>query len=126
MLPHVRLLFNIQAPDIEDCWCQGYQSFLQNNTKSDNPYADSSKESQAWHDGWWNACLGEEPLFPQDLADLGIEKSSIVEQPVAAANIANFADAPRGKAFVWIRRLFELGLALLVAMLCVELIEFAF
>ncbi len=124
LLPHARLLFTAQAPSIEDCWCQGYQGFIMDEAESGNPYQKTSSEHQAWNDGWWNACLGEEPLFPETLEKYGLD----ADAALAHALPHERASAPINSVpeFLWFRRLCEVGLALLAAMLCVELAEMAF
>ena len=54
-LPYVRLLLNIQTPDVEDCWNEGYRSFAKNKNEDDSPYMADSIEREAWKNGWWDA-----------------------------------------------------------------------
>lgn len=63
MLPHIKLRFNIEYPDLEDCYIEGYQSALAATDEKGNPFPIGTREHEQWLDGWWAGFYGEEPLF---------------------------------------------------------------
>lgn len=66
ILPHLKLRMNIQHPDFEDCYLDGYDSALNDMTEEANPFPIGSNEHQYWVDGWWDGFYGEEALFSKE------------------------------------------------------------
>lgn len=62
-LPDIKLRFNIEHPNIEDCYALGYECGLEAFDESINPFPKDSLESEYWQEGWWAGFYGEEPLF---------------------------------------------------------------
>lgn len=65
LLPHVRLMFEIDNPSLEECYRHGYLMSKEGVDESENPFLDrgASRESELWIQGWWDCFYGEEPLF---------------------------------------------------------------
>lgn len=66
LLPHIRLRFNIEHPNYEECYLYGYQCALAEVAEEDNPFREGSQEAEQWIEGWWAGFYGEEPLFELD------------------------------------------------------------
>ena len=66
LLADLRLKFNIENPNIEECYIHGYSCALSEMTEEDNPYPANSIESEHWLEGWWDGLYGEKPLFKLD------------------------------------------------------------
>lgn len=79
ILSDVKLNFNINYPNFEECYADGYANALAGLSETENPYLLNSKENEQWLEGWWAATFGEEPLY--SYAD-----DEHVEQPIEAAN----------------------------------------
>lgn len=52
LLTAAKLLLELQAPSLEDCWQHGYET-AGNGSLDDNPHAPGSTNYQHWSDGWW-------------------------------------------------------------------------
>lgn len=83
VLPHIRLQLNIDKPDFDDCYAEGYQCALKEVDELENPYPAGTPEYQFWQDGWWAGFYGEEPLF-----ELAVEIPEIRIQSIEAKIIA--------------------------------------
>jgi ribosome modulation factor len=68
-LPDIKLRFNIEHPNLEECYIYGYECALANIGEDENPYRSGSKESENWIEGWWAGFYGDKPLY--ELADKG-------------------------------------------------------
>ena len=73
ILADIRLKMQIENPDYEECYVDGYACGLAAIDEQSNPYASDSIEGQYWTEGWWNAFYGEQPLF--SLEGANIEKA---------------------------------------------------
>ena len=73
ILADIRLKMQIEHPDYEDCYVDGYACALADISEESNPYATDSIEGQYWTEGWWNAFYDETPLF--NLEGANIEKA---------------------------------------------------
>jgi len=69
-LPDIKLRFNIEHPNLEDCYVYGYECALANIGEDENPYRSGSKESEHWIEGWWAGFYGDKPLY--ELTDKGV------------------------------------------------------
>ncbi len=63
VLAHSKLQLNIDVPDLEHCWLEGYEALESGSEEEGNPYGESSSEFLQWQTGWWAAFYGEEPLY---------------------------------------------------------------
>ena len=63
LLPHIKLRFNIEHPNYEECYLFGYECALADVSEEDNPFRQGSREAEQWLEGWWAGIYGEEPLF---------------------------------------------------------------
>lgn len=63
LLPHLRLQLNIKHPSLEECYIFGYECALSDVGEEENPYTETSQESEYWLEGWWAGFYGEKPLF---------------------------------------------------------------
>ena len=57
------LLFEIENPNYDELWLEGYEDGLASNQEEANPYPEDSTAYHYWSEGWWAAFYGEEPLF---------------------------------------------------------------
>ncbi len=48
-----KLILNIQAPTLEQCWSDGYES-ANTATLDNNPYKQGTANHQHWSNGWWD------------------------------------------------------------------------
>ena len=69
ILADVRLKMQVENPNYEDCYVDGYACGLAELGEELNPYSIDSIEGQYWTEGWWNAFYGEKPLFNLDGAN---------------------------------------------------------
>ena len=91
LLPHIKLHFNIEHPNFEDCYAYGYECATASIEEENNPYCIGTKESEYWLEGWWAGFYGEKPLYELSL-DAGILTYS---EEVSAANDHMFHDGIR-------------------------------
>lgn len=61
-LPDIKLRFNIEHPNLEECYIFGYECALANIGEDENPFSSGSKESEHWIEGWWAGFYGDKPL----------------------------------------------------------------
>ena len=107
-LAQVRLLFNVQYPDYEAVWLEGYDAALCEADEISNPYDINSKAYQFWQDGWWAGCLGEAPLFdleghvlPERLPRVAKACERVQNHAPAQTGAANDASFGRRLAGIW-------------------------
>lgn len=62
VLPHLRLRFNIDHPELEECYSLGYECALAEVEEGENPFVEGTLEYEHWQEGWWAGFYGEEPL----------------------------------------------------------------
>ncbi|QRN02726.1 transmission trait enhancer LetE [Legionella sp. MW5194] len=86
LLPHIKLRFNIEHPNLEDCYAEGYQCALSELGEQENPYRQGTSEHEQWQEGWWAGFYGEEPLYNLDVAPVKNE-----EEEKSAANDGLFS-----------------------------------
>ena len=82
LLPHIKLRFNIDHPNYEDCYIFGYECAVSEVDEEENPFREGTQEAEQWLEGWWAGVYGEEPLF--DMSRLEQEETQIGK--VIAAN----------------------------------------
>lgn len=63
LLPHIKLRFDIEHPNLEECYAYGYECALAEVSEDVNPYREGSPEYEQWNEGWWAGFYGEKPLF---------------------------------------------------------------
>ena len=61
IVAYVKLLQNVERPNLEECWSDGYQIALSGGDETVNPYEEASAEGQQWLDGWWAATAAGRP-----------------------------------------------------------------
>ncbi|KTD64671.1 hypothetical protein [Legionella spiritensis] len=66
LLPYVKLRFNIEHPNFEDCYMYGYECALAEIGEDDNPFPANTPECEQWLEGWWAGFYGEKPLYDWD------------------------------------------------------------
>ena len=69
VLPHVKLHFNLEHPNLEECYAYGYMCAVSEVSHDENPYRANSKEADHWSEGWWAGFYQEEPLFTEEDAE---------------------------------------------------------
>lgn len=86
ILPHIKLRFNIDHPNYEECYIFGYECALSDVEEHENPFRTGSQEAEQWLEGWWAGVYGEKPLF--DLRTMESDEEQIERE--IAANDQNF------------------------------------
>src|SRR3990167_3178011 len=75
MVPDLKLRFNINCPDLEECYSEGYESALEEIAEENNPYKEGTLEHEYWQEGWFAGLYEEEPALTLE----HIEEKSITE-----------------------------------------------
>ncbi|KTD18182.1 hypothetical protein [Legionella jordanis] len=81
ILPDIKLRFNLDHPNLEECYAFGYECALAEMAEEANPYREGSLEHEHWSEGWWAGFYGEKPLF--DLSYAPVEEGGFVEKEAA-------------------------------------------
>ncbi|WED43199.1 transmission trait enhancer LetE [Legionella cardiaca] len=78
LLPHIKLRFDIEHPNLEECYAYGYECALADIGEETNPYREGSSEYEQWSEGWWAGFYGEKPLYPlaEELLEADEEKEA--------------------------------------------------
>ena len=63
ILPHLRLKLEIEYPDYEDAWTEGFEKGQLAISESTNPYPKSSIAHDYWQDGWFTGFYNEPSIF---------------------------------------------------------------
>lgn len=63
LLSYVKLKFDINHPDIEQCYASGYESGMKGSDIENNPYKFDSVLAEQWDEGWWHGFYNEQPIF---------------------------------------------------------------
>jgi hypothetical protein len=63
LMSHIKLRFNIDYPNLEECYAYGYECALAEVAQGENPYQIGTAEYEQWVEGWWDGFYGEKPLF---------------------------------------------------------------
>jgi hypothetical protein len=117
LLPDIRLDFNINHPNLEECYLDGYVSAQSELSENENPFHRNSVEARHWIEGWWAGFYGEEPLY--DLTKLVAEEPLVIT--AGAVNDDHFFSP---KVNLFLLRCLELSGALAVsAIIGYQLIE---
>ncbi|WP_419419536.1 transmission trait enhancer LetE [Legionella sp. D16C41] len=69
LLPYIRLHFNIENPDLEECYAFGYECAKAEISEDENPYNVNTLEYEQWQEGWWDGFYGEEPLYSLTISE---------------------------------------------------------
>lgn len=88
LLPHLRLRFNIEHPNLEECYLFGFEAAKGGLDEHENPFSVDSKESFYWQEGYWDAMYEEKPLFDETIPT---EPKEIIAQ---ASNDSHFQTKP--------------------------------
>ena len=81
LLPDIKLRFNIDHPNYEECYIFGYECAVLEVAEEENPFREGSQEAEQWLEGWWAGAYGEKPLF--DMSSLDQEETQL-DQVIAA------------------------------------------
>lgn len=63
VLPDIKLRFNIEHPSLEEAYRFGYECARAEVGEEENPFVESTLESEHWSDGWWAGFYEEKPAF---------------------------------------------------------------
>ncbi len=64
LLPHVKFLFEIDNPSLEECYRHGFLMSQEGIDESENPFSERGlREAEFWSQGWWDALYDEKPMF---------------------------------------------------------------
>ena len=85
LVAEAKLLLEIDNPNYDEVWLEGYEESLADIEESANPYPEGSKEFEYWSEGWWAACYGEEPLFDYEGHVVGSTETAAPKQAEPAA-----------------------------------------
>lgn len=64
LLPYLKLRFNLDHPDLEECYMDGYESAKADLSEQTNPYREGSREYEHWEEGWLAGFYDEAPIYP--------------------------------------------------------------
>ncbi|NQY42940.1 MAG: hypothetical protein HRT87_06345 [Legionellales bacterium] len=79
LLGITKLLFDIKAPSLEECWEEGFE--MANSLElSDNPYQKGTANYYHWQDGWWSRKFGIEEI------ELSLEYAANDTEELSSAN----------------------------------------
>ena len=63
LLPHIKLRFNIEHPNLEDYYVHGYECATADLCEDENPCQPGSQASEHWLEGWWAGFYEEPPAY---------------------------------------------------------------
>jgi hypothetical protein len=63
VLAFLKLKLQIDTPNLEEIWLEGYDCAKASPDEERNPYLACSQEFNHWEDGWWAGCYGQAALF---------------------------------------------------------------
>lgn len=86
-LPYVRLQFNIDNLELDDCYAEGYDHAIKHGDESANPFPESTLEAEHWALGWWDGFYQEKPLH-----NVSLDTNPAAYYP--AVNDAHFTQDP--------------------------------
>lgn len=115
---HIRLKLNIEHPDYDECFAEGYEFAQSNLPEEDNPFPNNSKEHEYWMQGWWSGFYGEKAGL---LASDGRPQLTLVSSN-SAANQDNWG---KTGAKQWAGRVAKIAGAIAVTVAALELIDMA-
>ena len=87
LLSMLRLRFNIDHPNVEECYAYGYDCATAGASEEENPFKTNSREYDHWSEGWWAGFYGELPLYSLDN-----EEAASANISISAANDRAFGD----------------------------------
>lgn len=88
LLPHIKLRFNIEHPNFEECYAYGYECAVADIKEEENPYRLGSKEGEQWLEGWWAGFYGEKPLY--ELPDSSDMDAAAANDTIYNENMSHF------------------------------------
>lgn len=89
LLPYVKLRFNIDHPNYEECYALGYECALIEASEEENPFLEGTQEYEQFQEGWWAGFYGEKPLF-EFAEQIEPEEDTIGEQMAANDHDVNY------------------------------------
>lgn len=110
VLPDIKLRFNINHPNLEDCYAFGYEAAKADLSEEENPFELYTEEYEQWSEGWWAGFYEEEPIYVE----------SDVEDSHLAANDAQYTDHKDG---ILVKVLEITGVIVVTAFLGFQLFE---
>ncbi|MFC3908858.1 transmission trait enhancer LetE [Legionella dresdenensis] len=99
ILSHLKLRLNIEHPDLEDCYIDGYESAVAELDEEANPFSAGTSEYNQWQEGWWAGFYGEEPLFTLAGKETMAETSEAEADASGAANDSDYHSVFYGNFF---------------------------
>jgi hypothetical protein len=102
-LSYAKLKLNVDVPDLDENWLDGYESAQHETPEESNPYQVGSAEYQQWNEGWWAGFFNEEKLF--DWCDTPVATNvdmiiNRIQQAAAAKEIAYTPKLSRTKVII--------------------------
>ena len=83
ILSHLRLTLNVENPNFEECWAEGYLAAQGNQPEQTNPFDEGSSEGIQWSEGWWAGFYGEEPIYDIETLQLStLPSGEAANEPV--------------------------------------------
>lgn len=97
VLPDLLLRFNIDHPNLEDCYALGYECAEQELDETTNPFKPDTIEAEQWQEGWWAGFYGEAPLFEwSSERDERLVETDIDEHKTYASNDEVYQESSHG------------------------------
>lgn len=99
-LSYAKLKLNVDLPDLEENWLDGYEAAQYDVAEEANPYQVGTAEYQQWNEGWWAGFFHEEKLF--DWCDTPVADSvdkiiNKIQQASASKDIVTAPQLSRSK-----------------------------
>ena len=116
------LKFNIENPDIEDCYAFGYECAQNDLSEAENPFKKNSMAYDYWNDGWCAGFYNETPQFALETdVDTQTQSQEIVQTITPASNDTHFND----NRYSLIQRMWEItGVLAISALVGYQFIDF--
>ncbi|MFN7097548.1 MAG: hypothetical protein ACK4PR_08320 [Gammaproteobacteria bacterium] len=84
-LAYTKLKLNMDIPDLDENWLDGYESAQHEHPEEANPYQLGTAEYQQWNEGWWAGFFNEEKIFDWDDQNSQVEVNDIIARVQQAA-----------------------------------------
>lgn len=124
LLPYIRLKFELEHPDLEDCWSQGYRHAEDEGDQGENPYEAGSLEAEYWDHGWWAGFYGE-PAWSENVASFAMKDEGNMTkiETKLAANEPHFDMSDRIRR--WTTNVVKVASVVAVTVAAIELLDLA-
>ena len=122
-LVHSRLQLNINVPELEHCWLEGYEASDVGSEEEHNPYSEGSCESEHWITGWWASFYGEEPLYDYEGNVKNMSEANIGVISPSQTVAANEAEWLSASTRQWAKRVAKVAGVIAASVAVYELVD---